>query len=278
MSNDVFIVNTENTVSSFCKTILGYRCAISENNAIPVYQDNNYPLKNAFDGYYSTEYSPDVVASPTSTILTFSFSVVEKINYFGIISKNAEESGLNIIVEVYRSTSMAYEQVSGFGSITNGVPVMVYFGDDFAAGYASCVSVRVTINYTSKPYIMAMACGEAIVFPRTFSLGAQPAHLSPIDEVELFYSDEGLNLAPSRRLTRGFQFKGSIGYVKISLIETFWREYSNHVIDIKPFFLMWNNNLAGEVIYGVQNPDRLTKPAYKTNLFSSIEFEVVGWA
>lgn len=269
MSYSVYIVDDSIDVPGICRSVLGYRNAIADAIASGDAADSLYPLSNAFDHSYNTEYSP----IPSSSVeIVFSFSGATTINYFGVISKNAQESALSFIVEVLRSDTGLYEQVSGFGSMTNGVPSMAYFGD------YSALAVRITMDYTAKPYIMSMFCGQAIVFPRTLSLGAQPGHLSNIDEVEIFYADEGLNIAPSRRLARGYQLKGSINYVKMTTIDEFWKEYSDYVKDVKTLFFMWNDKLPSQVIYGVQIPDRLTKPAYKTSLFSQIEFDIVGWA
>jgi hypothetical protein len=119
---------------------------------------------------------------------------------------------------------------------------------------------------------------EAIVFPRTFSLGFQPAHLSYLDEVRQFNADEGLNLVGGRRLARGKQLEGKINYVRMTFIEDFWDEFSNHVLDSKPVMLMWNSQLTDQVIYGAQDPNRLTKPKYKTSLFGELDFNIAGWA
>lgn len=270
MSYSVYIVDDSiQPPEGICRAVLGYRNAIAE--AIPTGQneDADYPLIAAFDHAYNTEYSPSV---PTSVTMTFSFSAVRTINYFAVISKNAQESALSFSIEILNPTTGLYEVVAGFGSMTNGVPSMAYFGDH------SALAVRVTMMYSSKPYIMTMFCGEAIVFPRPLSLGAQPGHLSNIDEVEIFYADEGLNIAPSRRLARGYQLKGTINYVKMTTIEQFWKEYADYVKDIKTLFFMWNDKLPNQVIYGVQVPDRLTKPSYKTSLFSQVDFDIVGWA
>jgi hypothetical protein len=270
MSYGVFIVDEDSIQpEGICRAVLGYRNAIAEAVATGASEDPAYPLLAAFDHSYNTEYSPTHASTVT---ITFSFSGVQTINYFGVISKNAQESALSFNIELLNPATGLYEVVAGFGSMTNGVPSMAYFGSH------SALAVRVTINYTSKPYIMTMFCGEAIVFPRTLSLGAQPGHLSNIDEVEIFFADEGLNIAPSRRLPRGYQLKGAINFVKMTTIEQFWKEYSNHVKDVKTLFFMWNDKLPGEVIYGVQIPDRLTKPAYKTSLFTQVEFDIIGWA
>lgn len=269
MSYGVYIVDDSIEQEGICRSVLGYRNALEGSIYSGAAEDSSYPLENAFDHSYESEYAP---LGATSTQIIFSFSGATPINYFAVISKNAQQSGVSFTIEVLRSDTGLYEQVAGFGSMTDGIPAMSYFGQ------YSALAVRITMNYTSRPYIMTMFCGQAIVFPRTLSLGAQPGHLSNIDEVEIFYADEGLNIAPSRRLARGYQLKGSINYVKMTIIEQFWREYTDHVKGIKTLFFMWNDRMPEQVIYGVQIPDRLTKPTYKTSLFSQIEFEIVGWA
>jgi len=268
MSNAVYIVDDLVQPVGLCRTVLAYRNALDG-----VYSSapalGNFPIENAFDHSYMSEFAPSGV---TQTVTNFYFSGPTVINYFAAISKNAQESALSFTVEILNSATGLYQNVTGFGSMKNGVPAMSYFGN------YSALAVRITINYTSTPYIMSMFCGEAIVFPRSLSLGAQPGHMGNIDEVEIFHADEGLNIAPSRRLVRGYQAKGKINYVKMSLLETFWREYADHVKSVKTLFFMWSDQKPDQIIYGVQIPDRLTKPEYKTSLFSSVDFEIIGWA
>lgn len=272
---DIWSVDMTGVGDGICRTILAYR-NITESAIISGADEQAlYPFSNSFDHSYNTEYAP---ADATTVTIVCSLAAASKINYISLISKNGEDSGLSLELEGLMVSSGIYEPICEISSFKNGIPSMVYFGDEHPGRFANVLAVRITLTYTSTPYIMTMFCGNAIVFPRTLSLGAQPGHLSNIDEVEIFYADEGLNIAPSRRLARGYQLKGSINYVKMTTIEQFWREYSNHVKDVKTLFLMWNDKLPEQVIYGVQIPDRLTKPAYKTSLFSQIEFDVVGWA
>lgn len=271
---DIWSVDLSSAGDGICKSILAYRNALLDAASITGAQENPaYPFTNALDHSYNTEYAP---VTATSIIVTFSGST--KINYLALISKNGKDSGLSVSIEGLMALTGSYESLGDISSFENGIPGMVYFGDGFSGKAANVLGLRINISFTSTPYIMSMFSGEAVVMARTLSLGAQPGHLSNIDEVEIFYADEGLNIAPSRRLARGYQLKGSINYVKMSKIEQFWREYSDHVKDVKTLFFMWNDKLPKQVIYGVQVPDRLTKPSYKTSLFSQIDFEIVGWA
>lgn len=275
MSYGVFVVDNSDQVQASCKTILGYRDLLRDSVVSGTGysdEDPDYPVDNILDDSYYTEYSPDLADRPTTCQLIFTFAGPKTVNYFMLCSKNAQSSGLSVTIEVYDVDVGAYENVGGFGSMTNGVPVMKYFDD------ISALSIRVTFDYSAKPYIMSMMAGEAIVFPRTFSLGAQPASMAYLDEVEQFDADEGLNIVNGRRLSRGKQLKGSINYVSMDLVRSFWDEYANHVLNSKPFCVMWNDNIPSDVIYGIQNPRNLTKPSYKTSLFSQIDFEVLGWA
>lgn len=268
-------------VGNGCRTVLGYRNILSVaslSGSADAYVDPIYPLQNMFDYSYHSEFSPNLTTAATSVVLNFSYSGVQQVSYFSMISKNAQESALQVMVEVLNAESGLYEAVGGFGSMTNGKPVMIYFGKDYQPGYVNALAVRVTLSYTAKPYIMTMNCGKAIVFPRTFSLGFQPGDTAFLDEVEQFYADDGLNLTIGRRMARGKQLKGTIGFVKMTTLREFWIEYTNHVLDSKPFTIMWNTNLPSQVMYGVQVPDRHTKPAYKNQMFASVDFEVIGWA
>jgi hypothetical protein len=229
----------------------------------------------AFDDSYHTEFSP---MEPSSSQYDFYFSSLQDLNYFSICSKNAGQSGLNVSVLVFRGSTASYYTVASFGSMTDGKPVMVYFGDLFTSGYADALRLRVVLTYTSKPYIMSMMCGKGIVFPRTMSTGFQPAFAAYLDEVEQFYADDGLNMVAGRRLAKGKQLRGSINFVKMSTLKEFWDEYTNHVLNSKPVSLLWNTKMPDECIYGLQVPDRHTKPTYKNSQYSQIDFEVIGWA
>lgn len=275
-------VSTETAISEgTCRSILGFRNALNVSIADAstiAFSDSAYPLDNLFDYSYNSEFSPDLTVNATSMELIFNFSSSTPLSYFGINSKNAQASGLSVTVEIIRIETGVYETVAGFGSMTDGKPVMIYFGSDYDSGYANAISAKITLSYSSKPYIMSMNLGKAIAFPRSFSTGFQPAHMAYLDQVEQFYSDDGFNLVIGRRLSKGKQLKGTINFVKMTTLNDFWLEYANHVLNSKPFFLMWNNTRSEEVIYGAQNPDNLTKPAYKNSSFSAIDFDVVGWA
>lgn len=277
MSIGTYVVNNTQSVDPTCKAILGFRSVLDADQA-SYSVDASYPIENALDQKYNTEFAPNFSFYPTSAIIEFTLTSVQLVNYFMIISKNAEESELSVIVEVFRSDTAAYEQVAGFGSMTDGLPVMVYFGDNFDSGYASALRIKITLSYISVPYIMSMMCGDAIVFPRTFSLGFQLPSLASLDEVRQFEAEEGLNIVSGRRLARGNQARGSINFVRMTTVRSFWKEFQNHVLDSKPLCLMWNDQDPTEIIYGVQNPSRLTKPTYKTSLFTQLDFDIVGWA
>lgn len=281
MSLGTFVVDPSLSTSGTCKAVLGFRSFLTAATASGTgitNQDADYPIELALDASYSTEYSPDLSAQPTTCQIVFTPGGTVKANYFTIISKNATSAGLSVQVEVLRASTGLYETVAGFGSMTDGLPVMAYFGEDETGNYINVTAVRITLTYTSKPYIMSMMCGEAIVMPRTMSIGFQPAHMAYLDEVRQFNADEGLNLVSSRRLTRGKQLDGKINYIRMDVVESFWDEYANHVLNSYPVSMMWNTDRPDEVIYGVQDPRRLTKPKYKNNMFTEIDFDIVGWA
>lgn len=275
----VYVVSSSTTEASTCKAVLAYddqlRLSVLSGTA-NTNTDANYPTSLLFDDLYNTEWSVNTSTNPTTCQFIFSFTGVPQINYFSIFSKNAGDCGLSLEVEILRSDTGVYETVATISDMTNGKPEMVYFGNNYSTGYASSLAMRVTLEYTSKPYISMMMAGFAIVFPHGFTSGFQPP--AYIDEVEQFYADDGLNLVSGRRLERGKQLKGEIAYVRMSQIESFWNDFHNHVLNSKPLCLMWNTNKPDVVIYGAQTPERLSKPAYKNPIFSSLSFEIVGWA
>jgi len=275
-----FVVNEANgSDGQGCKAILGYRNILTVAATGGLYAgdiDAAYPLDNLFDDSYQTEFSPDDTTSPDSIEIIFTYGGIQPLDYFAFMSKNSEESELAVTVSVMLASTMEYEEVATFNNIRNGVPAMVYFG--LLDAPIDCMAVKIEMAYTSKPFITTFYCGRAVAFPKTFSIGAQPAHLSCVDEVRQFDADEGLNLVGGRRLSRGYQFSGTINFVRMDFVESFWREYSNHVLNSKPFFLMWSTDKPGEVIFGASPPAQLHKPKYKTSLFSELSFDVRGWA
>lgn len=276
----VYVVSTSSTTeTSPCKAVLGFRDELRDSiksGTAVTGADTDFPVSLLFDDLYNTEWSVDATTYTTTSQFIYSFTGVKQLDYFALFSKNGADCGLSVVVEAYRADTAAYEEVAGFGSMTNGKPVMIYFGGDYASGYVNALILRVTLTYTSKPYIVAMQAGKSVVFPRTFSIGFQPP--AYLDEVEQFYADDGLNLVSGRRLERGKQLKGDIAKVRFDLLDTFYNDYANHVLNSKPFFLMWNTHKPDVVIYGAQVPDRLSKPAYVTPYHSQFAFDVVGWA
>lgn len=273
---NTFVVNNGQNLTNPCRAVLGFRNALS-GVVFTGIQDPDYPMAMAFDDSYHTEFSPNATA-PNTSVFEFFFSSLQSLNYFSICSKNASASGLTVSVQIYRASTASYYTVASFGSMTDGKPVMVYFGDLFASGYADATKLKLTLTYTAKPYIMSIMCGKGIVFPRTMSTGFQPAFAAYLDEVEQFYADDGLNMVAGRRLAKGKQLKGSINFVKMTTIKEFWDEYTNHVLNSKAISLLWNTKIPDECIYGLQVPERHTKPTYKNSSYAQIDFEVIGWA
>ncbi len=269
-----FVVTNGDT-AGLCKTILGFRSVLPTASASVTTEDPDYPISLAVDNSYHTEFSP---LSSTTCEIIFILPSIEDVNYFTIVSKNAVETELAGEVFIYRASTAAYVSVGEFNTMTNGKPVMIYFGPDFESGYADALRVKVVLTYSDKPYIMAMMAGKAIVFGNTMSVGFQPPFGAYLDEVEQFSPDDGFNVTIGRRIAKGKQLKGHLGYVRMTTLKEFWDEYSNHVLDSKPLCIMWNITIPDEIIYGLQVPDKLTKPSYKNSAFAQVDFEVVGFA
>ena len=154
---------------------------------------------------------------------------------------------------------------------------MIYFGHLKAQGYFNTLRQRITITTTNKAYIMAMFLGRSWLFPYTPSLGFQPAHTAPLDDVENFVT-EGNNFTVGRRVSKGFQAKGTINLLDIDSIESDLLEYQQHALNSRPMFFMWSNNRQSQAVFGRQNVKSLTKPTYETSFLTSFNFEINGYA
>lgn len=269
MSNAFVVNNGSSTPVETCKTILGFSNLISSSAIGGVSWPAAYPFLNCFDNKSNTEWSP--VASSGSMVIEITQSYISTVNYFGLFSKNASTAGLTVTVEVFNNNTGAYKTVGTAGSMTNGKPIMFAFDD------ITSYKQRVTLTWVAPLFISAMNVGYGLDFGRTMSFGAQPAHLASLDKVEGF-TTEGNHFIAGRRISNGYQMKGQINFVSFDIINARWPEYMNHVLDSKPVFLMWNTNKTDQVIYGIQNPETLTKPSYKSNNFGEIQFDINGFA
>lgn len=268
---NTFVVSSSPSVgaNNLCRAILGYRNLFITGNVTGGSPDPSYPLALAYDYKTNTEYSPSI--SSGSVVINIYNSSPVDVNYFGIFCKNAQDCGLSFTVEVLNNATGLYETVGTRGSFGNAIPQMIYFDA------VSSIAQRITLYFTSKCYIASMSIGEAVVFSRTVSVGYQPGRNASIDEVKNFATD-GNNFIQGRRITNGYEEKAPINYQTYSFIDTWWREFMNHVLDSKPIFFMANNQDQNNCIFGLQNPQTLTKPSYKNSHHTDIDFDIRGWA
>lgn len=269
MPNTFVVSSSDSSIGNLCRAVLGFKNLFITSNVIPSSEDPIYPVELAYDFKTNTDYSPAI--SSGSAVINIYNSVASDVSYFGLFSKNARDCELSFTVEVLNSATGLYEEVGSRGSFDNEVPQMIYFDP------ISSIAQRVTIYFTSKCYITSMSIGEAILFSRTVSTGYQPARNASLDEVSNFSTD-GNNFIQGRRISNGFQEKAEVRSQLYSFIDTFWRDYMNHVKDSKPIFFMANNQIQENCVFGIQNPATLTKPAYRNKDKTDIDFEITGWA
>ena len=187
---------------------------------------------------------------------------------FAFAIHNSQDAGLSGQLEV--DSGAGFEIVAEFSGVTSNKPMLYYFGDKQTS------TQRLTLNFTSKLYIGSINVGNAIVFQRPPSLGYQQASTAPLDKVEQF-TTEGNNFIVGRRLSRGFQDKGTFRFLSIDEA-TWFEDYQNHVLDSKTLYFKWNNQKP-QTTYGLQNPQNLTKPTYVTDVIYNeklSELVVVG--
>jgi len=255
---------------NLCKAVLAFRNLFEASEIIVDEEDPDYPIALAYDFKTNTEFSP-VFVSATESLINLSQSFPTTVNYFGILSKNAKDCNLSVIVEVQDYATGTYNYVGTLNSFENGVPKMLSFNG------VNSAAQRITINCSSKCFIASMAIGEGVVFNRTVSVGYQPARNASVDEVSNFKT-QGNDFIQGRRIKNGYQEKASINFQSYAFINTWWREFMNHVLDSKPVYFMANNQIPQNCIYGLQNPQTLIKPNYKNSHHTDIEFDINGWA
>lgn len=265
---NVFVVSSvESVYAERCRAVLGFRNVMPLATVTASSEDTRYPKELMYDYKSNTEYSPALtIGSSVINIYTSS----QTINYVGVFSKNAGDCGLSFKVEVFNVVTGAYVDLGTYGSMTNAVPRVISFDS------ITSTAQRITFYFSSKCYIAAMHVGNAIVFSRTPSLGYQPGRNSSLDEVSQFTID-GANFTQGRRIGNGFQEKGAIRLQRYEDLDSWWREYMNHVLDSKPIFWLPNNQL-NNAFYGLQVPDKLQKLDYKTRHLTDFEFEFNGFA
>lgn len=267
MSN-VFVVSSVPIDSTRCKAVLGFRNVLGAGTVTPSSEDAAYPKSLMTDYKTNTEYSPAITSGSVIIYFQQPFSFI---SYFGLLSKNAFDCGLSFTVETLDYGTIGTYTTQGTRSgFANGVPQMLYFEP------VQTTTVRLTINFTSKCYIASVMAGEAIAFTRTVSVGYQPARFSSLDEVEGF-TTLGNNFVAGRRLLNGFEERATVSFQRFDEIETWWASFMNHVLDSKPLFFMANDQNS-KCVYGLQVPDRLEKPTYKTSHLSDLQFEIRGFA
>lgn len=237
-------------------------------------EDPSYPVLNALDYRDNTEFAPNGTGSQQ---FVFQQGSIGKISYFAFHSKNAEDANLTISVEIFDMDINEYVQVATITNNKNNKPRLAYFGDMKDQGYFESIRQRITITSTNKPYITSMHCGHAIMFPYTPSLGFQPGHVGLMDEVESFKT-EGNNFIQGRTISRGRQARGSINYVSFDLVDDRWEAFQRHVLSSKPLYWMWNSDRPTQIVYGLQNPNNVSRPAYVTSFHANIDIEINGYA
>ena len=268
MSNTLVIDLAGVTPQQDCgAAILGFRSILPTSTITGHQEDATYPFINALDFRDNTKYSPSITSGTVEII--FNQSAITEIDYFSFAIHNSQEAGLTGQLEV--DSGLGYEVVAEFASIKTNRPFLKYFGAK------NSQRQKLTLNFTSKLYIGSINVGKAVTFNRSPGVGFQPGRTASLDKVEQF-TTEGNNFIVGRRVNRGFQSRGSFRYVSFNDdINDWFEEYMNHVLDSKTLYFKWNDNVD-ETIYGLQNPESLTKPSYSTSFHADVSFEINGYA
>lgn len=247
-------------------SVLGFRSVLPTSTITGEAEDTAFPFTNVLDFRDNTKYSPSVISG--TVVIDFVQANLTAIDYFAFAIHNSQEAGLTGQFEV--DSGAGFEVVAEFSGLKSNRPFLKYFGTK------DTVRQRLTLNFTGKLFIGSIYVGAAVVFNRTPSLGFQPARFSSLDKVEQFTTD-GNNFITGRRISKGFQSKGSFRFVKFEDIELIWEDLADHVLDSKPIFFKWSND-KDQTVFGMQPPERLHKPSYVTSFHSDVSFEINGYA
>lgn len=266
MSSPLVVDTTiQDSIQNADVSILGYESILPSSAISGEAEDPDFPFSNALDYRDNTKYSP--VATNGTVVINFTQGAAQTVNYFAFAIHNSQDAGLSGQLEV--DSGAGFEIVAEFSGVTSNKPMLYYFGDKQTS------TQRLTLNFTSKLYIGSINVGNAIVFQRPPSLGYQQASTAPLDKVEQF-TTEGNNFIVGRRLSRGFQDKGTFRFLSIDEA-TWFEDYQNHVLDSKTLYFKWNNQKP-QTTYGLQNPQNLTKPTYVTSFHFDFSFDINGYA
>lgn len=267
--SQVIIVNTQAEATRglpACYSVLGFRTIIPTSTIVGANEDPDYPFANCLDYRDNTLYSPNINSGTVQIEIRQATSQV--VNYLGFAIHNSQSAGLSGSFEYWDGQQWVF--VFDFNGLTDDKTFVSEFS------IPSAVRFRLTLNFTSKLYIGAIYLGEAILMPSTPDTGFQPGNYGWLDDVTQFTTD-GNNFIIGRRESKGMETKGKFSYLSWDFISPWYLEYQNHVLDSKPIFLKWEN-LGQDSFFGVQKPDRMTRPTYKTGLHTDINFEMVGRA
>lgn len=256
-------------------SILGFRTVLPGSTVTGDNDDADYPIENALDYRDNTEFSPESFSGGQEFI--FEQATLGEVDYVGVLSKNADDCELEILVEIYDHAIDDYVTVGTMTDFANGKPKILYFGDAPAQGYYDTLRQRITITSTSKAYITALYVGRSVIFPYTPSLGFIPAHLNPQDEVESFRTHG--NCRPiGRRIPNGKTAKGSINFIPMTDIDSYWPDYQEHALNSLPLFFVWSNGQMNQAVFGWQDVRTLAKPSFITSFHGHLEFEINGYS
>jgi len=264
----VLVVNTSTqSQTSSCEfSIFGFRTLLPNSTITGANEDPEYPFSGCTDFPDNTKYSP-LPSSGTVEIL-MSQTQISQIDYFGMAIHNAQSANLYAKLDYWNGSG--WVKIFDFTSLQDDKPFMSVFDS------VNTSKQRLTLTFTSKLYIGTIFIGKSLQGLSTPDLGFQPAKFAQLDEVEQFTTD-GNNTIMGRRIDKGKQAKGSFSLVSFDELDDWYEEYQNWVLDSKPLFFKWSD-AKDEVVYGRQNPDKLTKPTYTQSFYTTLNFEINGYA
>lgn len=264
---NVFVLSSDTSeTGGVCKSIIGFRNALTTSTVSGDNSDPSYPFSSALDYRDNTQYSPAI--SEGSVVIEFQQSENTELDYIGIAIHNGETAGLTGYLELF--VNGVWKVVSNFVPAADLRTICNTFE------LTSCQRQRLTLNFTSKLYIGSIYLGRSWQFSRMPNQGFTPANSNNIDEVVGFTANTGQFII-SRRKQIGYAQSGSFDFISFDDVESEYIEYMNHVKDGKPFFMKWDVSIDQNIFGQHATPNSLRAPSYTSANTCTFEFDMVGY-
>lgn len=253
-----------------CQSLICINNAFNESNLFGnISADPSYPLINAFSPYYTSRFS-----TTRSSNMTINYTAnLENFTHVAILCANALACNLKMTISVVTDTSTITKSVS---AVADGKPMIIMISDDFKP--VRVYSVSILLEFTAKPYIIALNGGLGWLTGTGFSVGGF-GPIKRLAENNRFIAQNGYNNLPGYVYEKGRQTKGTIRSIRYDAVfEQNWQKLQDLSIKGTPFFFVWSLKRLDQCIYGTMPHTELADPVHTSNMLHDMNVTVEGWA